>query len=85
MVDRLPLKKLITYCQFRGDTRVQRPSLWFLALRRTRFYNSSMGGVDLMDQCSAAYRLDRKSFVKFYLCIFSDLMDNESIVTSFIT
>ena len=26
-----------------------------------KFYNSSMSGVDLMDQRTAAYRLDRKS------------------------
>ena len=29
--------------------------------------NSGMGGVDLMDQCTAVYRLDRKSSVRFYL------------------
>ena len=34
-----------------------------------------MGGVDLMDQRTAAYRLDRKSSVRFYLRIFFDLMD----------
>ena len=41
-----------------------------------KFYNSNMGGVDLMDHRTAAYRLDRKSFVRlFYFCIFFDLMD----------
>ena len=40
-----------------------------------KLYNSSMGGVDLMDQCTAAYRLDRKSSVRFYLRILFDLMD----------
>ena len=34
-----------------------------------------MGGVDLMDQKTAAYRLDRKSKFRFYLRIFFDLMD----------
>ena len=33
-----------------------------------------MVGVDLMDQHTAAYLLDRKSSVRFYLCIFFDLM-----------
>ena len=40
-----------------------------------KLYNSGMGGVDLMDQRTAAYRLDRKTSVKSYLCIFFDLMD----------
>ena len=39
-----------------------------------KLYNSSMGGVDPMDQRTIAYRLDRKSFVRFYLRIFFDLM-----------
>ena len=30
-----------------------------------KFYNSSMGGVDLMDQCTAAFCLDQKSSVRF--------------------
>ena len=38
-------------------------------------YNSNMGGVDLMNQRTAAYRLDRKSSVNFYLRIFFVLMD----------
>ena len=40
-----------------------------------KLYNSGMGGVDLMDQLTGAYRLDRKSSVSFYLHIFFDLMD----------
>ena len=34
-----------------------------------------MGGVNLMDQRTAAYRLDRKSSVRFYLHLFFYLMD----------
>ena len=34
-----------------------------------------MDEVDLMDQRTAAYRLDRKSSVRFYLRIFFDLLD----------
>ena len=30
-----------------------------------KFYNSSMGGFDLMDQCTAAFCLDQKSSVRF--------------------
>ena len=37
--------------------------------------NSSMGGVEVIDQCTAAYRLVRKSYLVFYLQIFFDLMD----------
>ena len=40
-----------------------------------KLYNSSMGGFDLMDQSTAAYCLDRKSSVRFYLHILFDLMD----------
>ena len=40
-----------------------------------KLYNIGMGGVDLMDQRTAAYRLDRKSSIRFYLRIFFDLMD----------
>ena len=40
-----------------------------------KFYNSGMGGVDLMDLHTAAYCLDRKSYVRLYLHIFFDLMD----------
>ena len=46
-------------------------------------YNSGMGGVDLMDQRTAAYRLDRRSKVRFYLRIFFDLLDI-ACVNSFI-
>lgn len=40
-----------------------------------KMYNKGMGGVDLIDQRSAAYHLDRKSSIRFYLRIFFDLMD----------
>ena len=40
------------------------------SLKPVKLYNSNMGGVDLMDH--AAYRLERKSSVRFYLF---DLMD----------
>ena len=40
-----------------------------------KVYNSDIGGVNLMDQHTAAYYLDRNSSVKFCLCIFFDLMD----------
>ena len=40
-----------------------------------KLYNSGMGGVDLMDQCTATYRLNRKSSVRHYLRILFDLMD----------
>ena len=40
-----------------------------------KLYNAGMGGVDLLDQRVAAYRLDRKSKFRFYLRIFFDLMD----------
>ena len=39
-------------------------------------YNNNMGGVDLMDQKTAAYKLDRKaSSGRYYLRLFFDLMD----------
>ena len=34
-----------------------------------------MGGVDLMDQYTAAYRLDRRARFRFYFRIFFDLWD----------
>ena len=40
-----------------------------------KLYSSGMVGVDLVDLRTAAYRLDRKSSVRFYLRIFFDLMD----------
>ena len=46
-------------------------------------YNQSMGGVDLCDQYTAAYHLDRRSRCRFYLRIFFDLMD-VAMVNSFI-
>ena len=54
---------------------VQRLSLRFLVLKVIKLYNSGMGGVDLMNQRTAGYHLDRKSSVRFYLRIFFDLMD----------
>ena len=44
-------------------------------LKFVKLSNSAMGGVDPMDQRTAAYRLDRKSSVRFYLRIFFGLMD----------
>ena len=40
-----------------------------------KLYNSGMGVVDLMDQRTAAYCLERKSSVRFYLRVFFELMD----------
>ena len=40
-----------------------------------KFYNNGMGGVDLVDQRTAAYHLDRKTSIRFYLGIFFYLMD----------
>ena len=40
-----------------------------------KMYKQGMGGVDLIDQRTAVYHLDRKSRVRFYLRIFFDLMD----------
>ena len=48
-----------------------------------KLYNNSMGGVDLMDQKTAAYRLGRKSKFRFYLRIFFDLLD-VALVNAFI-
>ena len=36
---------------------------------------------DLMDQCLAAYRLDQKSSVRFYLRIFFDLADIAFVIS----
>ena len=44
-------------------------------LKFVKLSNSVMGGVDPMDQRTAAYRLDRKLSVRFYLRIFFDLID----------
>ena len=46
--------------------------------------NNGMGGVDLMDQLTAAYRLDWKSSVRFYLRIFFDLIDIACVNSYFI-
>lgn len=37
-------------------------------------YNQELGGVDLVNQRTAAYNLDRKSFIRFYQHIFCDLV-----------
>ena len=44
-------------------------------LKVVKLFNSRMGGIDLMDQRTAAYCLDRNSSVRFYLRIFFGLMD----------
>ena len=48
-----------------------------------KMYNQGMGGVDLTDRRTAAYHLDRKSRVIFYLHIFFDIMD-VACVNSFV-
>ena len=53
-------------------------------LKFVKLYNSDMGGVDPMDQRTAAYRLDRKLSVRFYLRIFFDLKDI-ACVNSYLT
>ena len=40
-----------------------------------KLYNSGMGRVDLVEQKTASYNLDRKSKFRFYLRIFFDLLD----------
>ena len=40
-----------------------------------KFYNKRIGKVDLVDQRTAAYYLDGKSSIRFYLRIFFDLVD----------
>ena len=40
-----------------------------------KMYNASMGGVDVIDQKTAAYRLDRKRKFRFYFRMFFDLID----------
>ena len=40
-----------------------------------KMYNSSMGGIDVIDQKMAAFRLDHKSKFRFYLRMFLDLID----------
>ena len=44
-------------------------------LKVVKLYNSGVSGVNIMDQGTATYHLDRKSSVRFYLRIFFDLMD----------
>ena len=40
-----------------------------------KMYNASMGDADVIDQKAAAYRLDRKNKLIFYLRMFFDLID----------
>ena len=40
-----------------------------------KFHNNGMGGMDLLDQRTTAYHLDRKSYIRFYLRMFFDLID----------
>ena len=40
-----------------------------------KMYNASMGGVDVIDQKTAAYQLNCKSKFRFYLRMFFDLID----------
>ena len=40
-----------------------------------KMYKASMGDVDVIDQKAAAYRLDRKNKLIFYLRMFFDLID----------
>ena len=46
--------------------------------------NSSMGGVEVINQRTAAYRLVRKSYLTFYLQIFFDLMDIAFVISCLI-
>ena len=44
-----------------------------------KFYNNGKDGVDVIDQKTAAYRLDRESKHRFYLSMFLDLMNNTHV------
>ena len=58
-------------CRQKGSaSKIQVPCLDVI-----KMFNQGMGGVDLIDQRIAAYHLDRKSRVRFYLRIFFYLMD----------
>ena len=83
----LPLKEWTTYYQFRREKRVWRPSLWLPVLRLSSFIIVAWVELILWTRRTAAYRLDRKSSVRFYLRILFELMDisHLSIATSFIT
>ena len=69
------LEGIMTYYQFREEKKGSKSNSLVPCPKVVKLYNGSMGGVDLMDQRTAAYRLDWKSSVRFYLCIFFDLMD----------
>ena len=49
-----------------------------------KLYNNGVGRVDLLDQRTAAYQLDRKSSVRFYLRIFFDLLDIACVTSFFV-
>ena len=53
----------------------RREKAWVPCPKVVKLYNSGLGGVDLNDQRTAAYHLDRKPPVRFYLRIFFDFMD----------
>ena len=72
----LTLKEGMTYHQFRGDKKAQKPSLQFLVLRLSSF--TIVTWVELI-LC-----LDRESSVRFYLCSFFDMMDIACINSYFI-
>ena len=82
----LPLKEWMTYYQFRGEKRVQRPSLRFLVLRLSKF--TIAGWVELILWTSVlphivwieSHLLDFTSTFSFIWWI-----SHVSIVTSFIT
>ena len=54
----------MTYYQFRKGSKTKSLVPY---LKVVKLYNSGMGGIDLMGQRAAAYHLDRKSSVRFYL------------------
>ena len=47
------------------------------------YYNNDMGGVDTMDQKTAAFRDDSQTKYRFYLGMFFDLID-VALVNSYI-
>ena len=65
----------MTYYQLRGEKKGSKTKSSISCPKVVKLYNSDMGGVDLVEQRIAAYRLDRKSSLRFYFRIFFDLMD----------
>ena len=49
-----------------------------------KMYNQGMDGIDLAEQRTAAYHLDRKSSIRFYLRIFFNLIDVACVNTSIV-